>query len=120
MSEKEDGADPLVTAIGEFRQELVGWIDALLGAARERKSRTAAPPPQTANTVPDLARGAERRRDGVTATEGRTSTREENPAEASQSPSNGDPRHRLDALARQLGARLRNPEAAKDRNAPAG
>ncbi len=133
MSDKEDGADPLVAAIGEFRQELVGWIDSLLGAVRERQARSAARPAEPANSGPGLARRAESRGDGVAASEGRAAPRQENRAEASQPPSNGDPRHRLDALARQLGARLRNSEAArggsdraggdgpvKDRGAPAG
>jgi len=133
MSDKEEGADPLVAAIGEFRQELVGWIDSLLGAVRERQARVAARPPEPANSVPSLASRTEARGNAVKATEGRAMPREESRADAAQPPSNGDPSHRLDALARQLGARLRTSEASrggsdrngsdgpvKDRGGPAG
>jgi hypothetical protein len=133
MSDKDGGADPLVAAIGEFRQELVGWIDSLLGAMRERHARTAVRPPEQVATVPGLARRSDVRRDAVTASQGRTVPREENQTVASDPPLKGDSRHRLDALARQLGDRLRHSDASrggteradgdgpsKDRSAPAG
>ena len=113
MSDKEDGADPLVAAIGEFRQELVGWIDSLLGAVRERYARTASRPPEQAAIPQGFTRRSESRGDGVTAPEGRPAPREANRTAASEPPSKGDSRHRLDALARQLGERLRLSEASR-------
>ena len=133
MSDKDVSADPLVAAIGEFRQELVGWIDSLIGAVRERHARAAARPLEPAATPPGLARRSESRGDGVTAAEGKPTPREENKATVSEPLAKGDSRHRLDALARQLGERLRHSEASrggsersegdgpgKDRSTPAG
>ncbi len=82
MSVDEEGADPLIGAIGEFREELIQWIDTQLAQLRERDARLA---------VPAIANG-------------------QSTIAAAEPVAGGDARHRLDALARQLNERLRNTE----------
>jgi hypothetical protein len=113
MSDNEVGADPLVTAIGEFRQELVGWIDTLLGSIRQRHARTASRSPEQAAPLQGPVKRYESRGDSGVETAGGSPQREENRTSAADPPAKGDPRHRLDALARQLGERLKSSEAAR-------
>ncbi len=82
MSVDEEGADLLIGAIEEFREELIQWIDTQLAQLRERDARLA---------IPALGNGQ-----GAIA--------------AAEPVAGGDARHRLDALARQLHERLRNTE----------
>ena len=112
MSDKEAGADPLVSAIGEFRQELVGWIDSLLGAVRERHTRIAARPAEPAATLQGFPSRLEAGGEVLTTVEGNSPPRPESRLVASETSPKGDSRHRLDALARKLGERLRAPETS--------
>lgn len=82
MSVDEEGEDPLLGTIAEFREELIQWIDTQLAQLRERDTRL---------VVPAAVNGS-----GTSA--------------AAESVAGGDARHRFDALARQLGERLRNTE----------
>jgi hypothetical protein len=82
MSVDEEGADLLIGAIGEFREELIQWIDNQLAQLRERETRFAVPVNGNGSgTLP-----------------------------AAEPVAGSDARHRLDALARQLNERLRNNE----------
>ena len=85
MSVDEEGADLLIGAIEEFREELIQWIDAQLAQLRERDMRLAVPAASNGSNGSGTIAGAE-------------------PV------AGGDARHRLDALARQLNERLRNNE----------
>jgi hypothetical protein len=89
MGQDESGADPLLKAIGEFRQELMHWIDSRIGSLHEHEaglesaSSTESPPPRSIL---------------------------KEPAEAVPA---GDARHRLDTLARQLNDRLRGADGTR-------
>ena len=113
MSEKEDGPDPLVAAIGDFRQELVGWIDSLLESERGRHSGMAARPRGLTEEPPGPVGRTETRLDSGSAPRERPAISADNQADGSEPPKNHDPRHRLDALARLLGERLRNSEVSR-------
>jgi hypothetical protein len=95
MSKDEGPADLLVEAIGEFRQELIEWIDFQMNLLCEREAR---PEPQAA-TAP--------------AAESRIVPQRPGPAEAAEAPAQADSRHRLDAVARRLGERLRLSEESR-------
>lgn len=88
MSDEEE-ADPLFRAIGEFRRELMQWIDQQVECLQgqqdvlEAVARAESPP------LPSPR------------------------AEASQAAPTGDARTRLDTLARQLSDRLRGGEVAR-------
>ncbi|MBV8488421.1 MAG: hypothetical protein JO161_09085, partial [Planctomycetaceae bacterium] len=43
MNVDEEGEDPLIGAIVEFREELIEWIDTQLAQLRERDTRLAMP-----------------------------------------------------------------------------
>src|SRR4051794_37530568 len=89
MAEHEGGDDPLLEAIGEFRLELMHWIDRRMGHLQGPESE-AGP-----------AVGAERHPPGSS------------PAEPSHAVPEGDARSRLDILARHLRDRLRGGEASR-------
>jgi len=114
MSKDEGPADLLVEAIGEFRQELIEWIDFQLNLLCEREAwpmagsagaiapanvRAARPEPQVATATA-----------AATAAELRIVPQRSERAEAAESPAPADSRHRLDAVARRLGERLRLSE----------
>jgi hypothetical protein len=117
MSKDEGPEDLLVEAIGEFRLELIEWIDFQLNLLCEREAwpmagsagaiapanvLAARPEPQAA-TAP------------ATAAESRIVPQRSGPAEAAESPAQSDSRHRLDAVARRLGERLRLSEESRKR-----
>ncbi|MGA2704331.1 MAG: hypothetical protein ABSH35_24935 [Isosphaeraceae bacterium] len=119
MSKDEGPADLLVEAIGEFRQELIEWIDFQLNLLSEREAwpmagsggaiapanvLAARPEPQAA-TAPATA--------AATAAELRIVPQRSGRAEAAESPAPADSRHRLDAVARRLGERLRLSEESR-------
>jgi hypothetical protein len=140
MSQEEGGFDSLLKAIGDFRQEVVRWIDSHLVSLRECESRHEAEPtpslptpdraarrearPQNesdsreiggngshrrATPFPDVQRVPDAR---AVNSQGGTPSRKE-AADLAEGFSNGDPRHRLDALARQLDERLRGAERTR-------
>src|SRR3954447_24061742 len=86
MSQEDRPDDLLLRAIGEIRSELLGWIDERLESLREQQAAADAAAFAPARAPPEPA-----------------APRAEPPAVAS----GADPRKRLDALARQLGERLR-------------
>ena len=115
MSKDEGPKDLLVEAISEFRLELMDWIDFQLNLLREREARpmagsagaiapanvlAARPEPQAA-TAP------------ATVAESRIVPQRSGPAEAAELPAQSDSRHRLDAVARRLGERLRLSEESR-------
>jgi hypothetical protein len=89
MAQDEDGADPLLEAIGEFRLELMHWIDRRMRCLQEQESQT------------EPVLGAER-----------ISPRS-SPAEPPQAIPDGDARSRLDTLARHQSDRLRGGDASR-------
>ena len=119
MSKDEGPEELLVEAIGEFRLELIEWIDFQLNLLCERDAwpmagsagaiapanvLAARPEPQApAATAP------------ATAAESRIVPQRSGPAEAAESPTQPDSRHRLDAVARRLGERLRLSEESRKR-----
>ncbi len=103
MSQDESRADPLLSAIGELRQELIRWIDSQLGLLREWGTRLE-------TTAPLGAGGEPRVKPGVVTDLPAPPAGLRDPAEPAP---NGDARHRLDVLARQLGERLRQSESAR-------
>ncbi|WP_148597719.1 hypothetical protein [Aquisphaera giovannonii] len=99
MSPDKDPSDPLLAAIGELRRELIGWIDSRLGPLRDQGRETAAPAafqpaPPVGPAIPARLRPPPGARS------------QPSPPAADA----GDPRHRLDALARRLGEQLRLAE----------
>jgi hypothetical protein len=139
MSQDDGGTDPLLRAIGEFRQELIEWIDVQLESLRESGSGTESRiEPFASRTAPSISTrsvqqestdapgdGAEKlvgRGGGLVATPKRESI-----VNSSSSPDAGLPRAglgnqaepavarcRLDALARKIGKRLRAAEAPRN------
>ncbi len=119
MSKDEGPEDLLVKAIGEFRLELLDWIEFQLNLLCEREAwpmagsagaiapanvLAARPEPQVA-TAPATA--------PATAAELRIVPQRSGRAEAAESPAQPDSRHRLDAVARRLGERLRLSEESR-------
>jgi hypothetical protein len=138
MSQDDGGDDPLLKAIGEFRQELIEWIDIQLESLRESAngidSRIEPFPPRTAPPVSTRSvrqESTDARGDGTETLGGRGgglvgAPKRESIVNAGSSqgarlPHAGlgdhaepaDARGRLDALARQLGERLRAAETPR-------
>jgi hypothetical protein len=107
MSQDERRADPLLRAIGEMRSEVLGWIDERLEAIRQRESATEPDEPVS----PVIRFGCEPPRAAGPASEPSTPS---DRAEAMAPAAGSDARRRLDKLAQQLGARLRQPESPGD------
>jgi hypothetical protein len=111
MSKDEGPADLLVEAIGEFRQELIEWIDFQLNLLSERE---AWPMAGSAGAIaPANVRPARPEPQAATAAESRIVPQRSGLAEAAESPAPADSRHRLDAVARRLGERLRLSEESR-------
>jgi hypothetical protein len=138
MSQDDGGDDPLLRAIREFRQELIAWIDVQLGSLRESASamesrieplapRTPAPistrsvrqddpdapldgTEKLAGRVGGLAAAAKREPIVSTALSQDARLARSGPGDHAEP---ADARGRLDALARQLGERLRSGEAPR-------
>jgi hypothetical protein len=89
MGQDEADGDPLLKAIGEFRQELTHWIDGRIASLREQDAELE--PPALEQDLDPTPFAAE-------------------PRDAELA---GDPRNRLDLLARHLNDRLRGSEAAR-------
>jgi hypothetical protein len=140
MNEDEQSPESLVIAIGELREELIQWIDTRLAALREgeigpdpallARPSAGSPiypgpemPPKSSVPFSDQrneARVEPTRSRPVSARERSASTDLEisppdvsRALEPAETLANEDPRRRLDALARQLGARLRQSEEAR-------
>jgi len=90
MSKDGGPEDLLVEAIGEFRLELIEWIDFQLNLLCEREAWPMAGSAES-RIVPQRSA----------------------PAEAAEAPAQADSRHRLDAVARRLGERLRLSEESR-------
>jgi hypothetical protein len=144
MNQDESASDPLLGAICEFRQELIQWIDRQLAYSRDRERRLE--PGPSAPVVASLVRGSLIETQMTpTAASGSANPRTVDSAEpqdfvpsrpaAPKLGSNREPeamrqvgehptepftaadaRNRLDALARQLGERLRASEEARKGN----
>jgi hypothetical protein len=138
MSQDDGGTDPLLRAIGEFRQELIEWIDVQLGSLRQSangaESRNE---PLASRTISSISTRSGRQettdspgadterlvgRDGsMVAAPKQDSTVNSGSGRDTRLPRAGlgenappaDARGRLDALARQLGERLRAVEGPR-------
>jgi hypothetical protein len=129
----ENREDPLLSAISEFRQELIRWIDSQVGLIRQRDSQSESSTAGPAALTPLQVRSAPRQEaDAPTPAAARMLNPEPKPvAPAAEVQTSGDARDRLEALARQLGERLRlseggrrgpekeHKDATEDRRAPA-
>jgi hypothetical protein len=135
MSQDDGGADPLLRAIGEFRQELLQWIDVQLGSLRESESQQEPVPPRGSLTnsaqsnrtesgaSPGVgpekpsARGGDRivRAPHTVWASPTSEPPSRRPPVTDPTSSNppADARDRLDALARQLGERLRGADGSR-------
>src|SRR3954463_16423088 len=139
MSQDDGGNDPLLRAIGEFRQELIEWIDVQLGSLCEsasgaesrfepftsrtafststRSGRLEAPDSPGAATERLVSRDggmvAAPKRESIVSSGSSTDARLARPV-ARDHAGPADARGRLDALARQLGERLRAVEGARE------
>jgi hypothetical protein len=139
MSQDDGGTDPLLRAIGEFRQELIEWIDVQLGSlhnsANGVESRIEPFPSRPASSISTRSgrlettnspgAGTERlvsrngvmdpvpKRDSIVNS---SSDRDAKLPRAGPGAHAGpaDARGRLDALARQLGERLRTVEGLRE------
>ena len=89
MAQDEEGADPLLEAIGEFRLELMHWIDRRMRCLQEQEGESE--PVVGAERLPPRS----------------------SPAEPPQAIPDGDARSRLDTLARHLSDRLRGGDASR-------
>jgi hypothetical protein len=89
MTHAEMEEDPLLRAIGEFRQELTRWIDSRIATLREHEGERVTSP-ESERPPPGLLDAG---------------TKPAVPA--------GDSRNRLESLARHLDERMRGAEAAK-------
>jgi hypothetical protein len=140
MSQEDGGNDPLLRAIGEFRQELVEWIDVQLGSLRESASEAESSfEPFTSRTAPSTSTrsgrleatdspgaAAERlvsrdggmvaapKRESIMSSGSGTDARLPRPGAGGDHAGPTDARGRLDALARQLGERLRAVEGERE------
>jgi hypothetical protein len=110
MSEDEGQADLLVEAIGEFRQELIVWIDAQLGLLCEREAWPLAGSVVGIAPAKILAARPEPPTAPAPALDLRIVPQKAGTTEAAGLPLQPDSSHRLDAVARRLGERLRLSE----------
>ena len=114
MSKDEGPEDLLVEAIGEFRLELIEWIDFQLNLLCERE---AWPMAGSAGAIAPAnvlaARPEPQAATAPAAAESRIVPQRSGPAEAAELPAQSDSRHRLDAVARRLGERLRLSEESR-------
>jgi hypothetical protein len=113
MSEGEAPADLLVEAIGQFRLELIEWIDSQLDSLGECEAW-----PLGGSVVAMApAKGLAARPEPIDATvpvsELRMMSQKTATAEVAGSQVQHDSSHRLDAVARRLGERLRLSEESR-------
>ena len=112
MSKDEGPAERLVEAIGEFRVELIEWIDSQLSYLSESEAWTvsgagAIAPGNVLKAQPEASAVP------ASAAEIRAVSQTSKPSEISESPVQIDSRHRLDAVARRLGERLKLSEETR-------
>jgi len=113
MSKDGGPEDLLVEAIGEFRLELIEWIDFQLNLLCEREAWPMAGSAGAIAPANVLAARPEPQAATAPAAELRLVPQRSGPAEAAESPAQPDSRHRLDAVARRLGERLRLSEESR-------
>ncbi|MGD0044025.1 MAG: hypothetical protein ABSE84_27080 [Isosphaeraceae bacterium] len=113
MSKDEGPEDLLVEAIGEFRLELIEWIDFQLNLLCEREAWPMAGSAGAIAPANVLAARPEPQAATAPPAESRIVPQRSGPAEAAESPAQPDSRHRLDAVARRLGERLRLSEESR-------
>ena len=113
MSKDEGPEDLLVEAIGEFRLELIEWIDFQLNLLCEREAWPMAGSAGAIAPANVLAARPEPHAATAPAAESRIVPQRSGPAEGAESPAQPDSRHRLDAVARRLGERLRLSEESR-------
>ena len=113
MSKDERPEDLLVEAIGEFRLELIEWIDFQLNLLCEREAWPMAGSAGAIAPADVLAAQPESQAATAPAAESRIVPQRSGPAKAAESPAQPDSRHRLDAVARRLGERLRLSEESR-------
>jgi hypothetical protein len=115
MSKDEGPAEQLVAAIGDFRQELIEWIDVQVNLLSQEE----ASPSAGAESAPVLNGGpaavAQAQPALRTAPEFK-GIKQQPEAEEAPPPSRPDSRHRLDAVARRLGEKLRQAEESRRGN----
>ncbi len=114
MNKDEGPADLLVDAIGEFRVELIEWIDSQLELLADREAWPIAD--SAGATAPGKVVAAPRPEPLTAApssTDARTSTQQSRSAEGAESSPPADSKNRLDAVARRLGERLRLAEESR-------
>ncbi len=112
MSTDERPADLLVEAIGEFRLELMQWIDFQLSLLSQREAR-----PGDAGVAAGVDGSSTHRHEAqaIPMAEADVPFAPASPAphEVSEAATQVDPRLRLDALARRLGERIRHSEETR-------
>ncbi len=113
MNKDEGPADPLVEAIGEFRLELIEWIDCQLNLLCDRETWPVADSAGALVPGKVLASRPESPESPAWSTDARTVPSKLQPADAEQAPAQVDSRNRLDAVARRLGERLRLAEESR-------
>ena len=113
MSKDERPEDLLVEAIGEFRLELIEWIDFQLNLLCEREAWPMAGSAGAIAPADVLAAQPESQAATAPAAESKIVPQRSGPAKAAESPAQPDSRHRLDAVARRLGERLRLSEESR-------
>jgi hypothetical protein len=112
MSKDEGPAELLVEAIGELRLELIEWIDIQLNLLCEREAWPLAGSAGAITPANVLAARPETPT-ATAAAESRIVPQKSVSAEAAESTAQPDSRHRLDAVARRLGERLRLTEESR-------
>ena len=113
MSKDGEPEDLLVEAIGEFRLELIEWIDFQLNLLCEREAWPMAGSAGAIAPANVLAARPEPQAATAPAAVLRVVPQSSGPAEAAESSAQPDSRHRLDVVARRLGERLRLSEESR-------
>ena len=113
MNKDERPADLLIEAIGEFRSELIEWIDSQLNLVCEREPWPLAEAAGAIAPTNVLAARAEPPTATSPVVESKIEPDQPGPVDAAESPAQADSRHRLDAVARRLGERLRISEESR-------
>ncbi len=112
MSKDEGPAERLVESISEFRIELIEWIDSQLSSLSESETWAAS---GVGAIAPGKGLSAQPEAHAVpaSAADHRVASQAFMPSEISEPPAQVDPRHRLDAVARRLGERLKLSEESR-------
>ncbi len=113
MNKDEGPADLLVEVIGEFRLELIEWIDCQLNLLCDREAWPVAESAGALAPAKVLASLPESPATPAPSTDARIVPPRSRPADVEQLPAQVDSRNRLDAVARRLGERLRLAEESR-------